>query len=80
MTDTLTRITLPEQKNWSGILDWGRLTPDEMIRQARSYAAHLRAQADAIDAATDSEFEVVVVKGARVQRHQETLQKSTRRE
>lgn len=79
MTDILTRITLPDQKAWSGIMDWGRKTPEEMVRQARSYAAHLREQADAIDAAADVEFEIAVVKGARVQHHQETLQVSARR-
>lgn len=74
MSSLLTRITLPKQKVWTGLLDWGCLTPEDMIRQARSYAAHLRAQADAIDSAADEDFRVVVVKGAHVQRHQRTLQ------
>lgn len=67
MSATMTNISLPHQRHWSGLQDWGVLTAEQMIEFARDYAAHLRAQADAIDAAADEDFEVKVVKGRIVQ-------------
>lgn len=77
MSEKLTRIRLPGQRAWSGLADWGELGAAEMIRQARAYAAHLRAQADAIDGAADREFQVDVIRGSHVQHHVREVQKAT---
>lgn len=78
MSEKLTRIRLPGSKAYKGLLDWGDKLPDEMIIQARSYAAHLRAQAEEIEAAADSEFQIDVVRGSLVQHHLREVQKSSR--
>lgn len=77
MTEKMTRLTLPGQKAFSGIKDWGEKTPQEMIAQARAYAAHLRAQAEAIEKSTDANFQVDLVRGQHVERHIRTLQSAT---
>lgn len=78
MAEKMTRITLPGQKCWTGIMDWGRIEPEKMIQQARAYAAHLREQAAAVETAADEDFQVVVVRGSLVQHFMETLQESAR--
>lgn len=75
MSDKLTRITL---RGWSGLLDWGKKTPEEMIHQARKHAEYLRAEAAKIDAAADADFKIDVVKGSMVQHHIKTLQEGKR--
>lgn len=78
MSDILTRIFAPGCKQFSGLQDWGRKTPDEMISQIRSYAKSLQAEAEAILAIEDHEFQVDVVRGSIVQHHVKELQRSTR--
>ncbi|API60575.1 hypothetical protein BSL82_15830 [Tardibacter chloracetimidivorans] len=48
-----------------------------MISQARSYSAHLRAQADLLDAASDADFQIDVIRGSHVQHHVREVQKAT---
>lgn len=74
MSDKLTRIRLPGAKAFNGLMDWGECEPSLMVEQARSYAAHLRTQADEIEAAADSDFAVDVVRGTIVQHHIKNLQ------
>ena len=72
MSEKLTRIGLPGQHAWSGLMDWGER--DDMIAQARRYAAHLRAQAEMIEAAADDDFRIDVVRGSHVQHHVRDIQ------
>ncbi len=74
MTEKLTRITLPGSDPHVGLMDWGELSAENMIGQFRRHAAHLRAQAEIIEAATDEDFAVDVVRGAIVSRHIRTIQ------
>jgi hypothetical protein len=55
-------------------MDWGELPVDEMIRQYRAHAAHLREQVEAIEAAADTDFKIDVVRGSAVQHHVRNLQ------
>lgn len=77
MSEKRTIVRLPGQKVWSGLGDWGEQTAPAMIAQVRAYASHLRAQADLIDAAADSEFQIDVARGVFVQNHVREIQKST---
>jgi hypothetical protein len=74
MTDTFTKITVPGQHKFTGIMDHGRQTTEDMIKMARAYAAHMRACADAIDAAADDNFKVEIVRGSVVQTLVKVLQ------
>lgn len=74
MTEKLTRITLPGRTAFRGLMDWGELTPAQMIAQARVHARHLRSEAEAIERAADADFQVDVVRGSVVQRYVKTLQ------
>lgn len=76
MSEKLTRIRLPGQKVIPGLLEWGEQPISKMIETARRHAAHLRAQAEAIEKASDEEFQVDVVRGSVVQHHVKELQKS----
>ena len=72
MSEKLTRISLPGRR--VGLLEWGEVSPEEMIRKLRSYGEGLRAEAEKIAAASDLEFKVEIVRGSHVQRHVKTLQ------
>lgn len=74
MTEKLTRITLPGASQGVSLMDWGELSAEEMIRQIRQRAEYLRAEADAIMAASDSDFQIDVIRGSIVQHHVKTLQ------
>jgi len=74
MSEKLTRIRLAKPTAFNGLMDWGVCSVEQMLAQARAYSAHLRREADAIDAAADDDFEVCVVRGSVVQHHLETLQ------
>lgn len=74
MSDKLTKITLPNQKAFRGLLEWGEQSPKGMIELVRSYATHLRIQAEAIEQASDADFKVDLVKGSHMQRYIKTLQ------
>ncbi len=76
MSEKLTRIRLPGQKDFRGLQDWGEKTPDEMTAMARRHAAYLRAEAEAIERAADGDFQIDLVRGVYVQRHIRELQKS----
>lgn len=78
MSDKLTRLRTETGTSFPGIMDWGEKTAEEMIRQARTYAAHLRAQADEIDATADESFQIDIVRGSCVQHHVRTLQQGNR--
>jgi len=47
MADRMTSIRLPGSKH-VGLADWGRKTPEEMIRLLRTHAEHQKAVAEAI--------------------------------
>lgn len=72
MSEKMTRIDLPGQRDWPGLMDYGER--DDMIAQARLHSAHLRKQADNIDAAADSDFKIDIVRGIHVQHHVRNIQ------
>lgn len=74
MSSKLTVIELRGQQAWPGCMDWGTKTAAEMIVTARAHSAHLRKQADIIDAAADSDFRVRVVLGSIANRLVSTIQ------
>lgn len=76
MSEKMTRIRLPGQRDFVGLMEWGEKTADEMIEAARHRAAYLRAEADAIDGAIDAQFQIDVVRGLYVQRHVREVQKA----
>lgn len=78
MSEKMTRVRLPGQGVFIGIQDWGDVDVSEMINQVRWYADHLRAEIAAIDAASDDEFQVEVVKGVHRQRLLNVKQSSSR--
>lgn len=73
MSERMTGITLPGS-SYTGLADWGRKTPEEMIRQIRVHAESMKLQAEEILAATDSDFRIQTYTGVHVQRNRETLQ------
>lgn len=73
MTDTFTRIRVPGSTR-PGLMDEGEQPPETMIKMIRQYSAHLRAEADEIDAAPDAAFRIDVVRGCTLCRHVKTLQ------
>jgi len=80
MSEKMTRIRLPGQRAWSGLQDWGEHSAAEIIALARHYAAHLRNQAELIDAATDEEFQVDLVRGVHRQHLLKSIQVSARQQ
>ena len=80
MSEILTRITLPGQRVFSGLMDWGTKSTEEMIKEARKYSAYLRAQSDEIDRALYKEFQIDVIRGSVAERHVREVQRSSRKE
>lgn len=78
MSEKRTVIDLPGQREFPGVGDWGEKTVEEMIHQVRSYAAHLRKQAEAIERAADCDFLVEVVRGVHVPKRLKLLQEGRR--
>ena len=76
MSEKLTRIRLLSGSKFKGLQNWGEKTADEMIQEARRYAAHLRAEAEAIEQAADADFQIDVVRGPYVQHHVREVQKA----
>lgn len=75
----MTGIELPGNKSAGpGLAEWGRKTPEEMIRRYRAYAAAQLAEAQAILSAPDEAFRVETYTGVHVQRNKEVLQEGTR--
>lgn len=80
MSEKLTSISLPGQYAFGGLMDWGERSAADMIQQVKKHAKHLREQADMIDEAADSEFQIDVVRGSLIRRHVREVQKSSRLE
>ncbi len=78
MSEKMTRIRLPGQKDYIGFMDWGEVDTAKMIQSVRDQAAHMRRQIEAIEAATDDEFQIDLVRGPYVQHHIREVQKSSR--
>jgi hypothetical protein len=74
MSERMTSITLPGRPTGAGLADWGRRAVPEMIAQIRAKAAHDKAEAEAILAASDEDFRVDTYTGVHVQRNREVLQ------
>jgi hypothetical protein len=74
-SERMTSISLPGCVG-SGLADWGRKTPAEMIAQYRAYARHLREHADAVLAAPDDAFRVETYVGEYKRHRREVLQES----
>lgn len=75
MSEKMTRIRLPGQKFWSGFLEWGEKTPQEMIDRAVAQALFKRREADLVLEALNTDFEIDIVRGPIVQHHVKNLQK-----
>ena len=72
MSERLTSIDLPGVFN-SGLADWGRKTPAEMIAMLREKAADDKATAEAILAAPDEYFHVQTYVGVHVRKDRTVL-------
>lgn len=77
MSDKLTRIKLPGNKS-VGFQDWGEKTASEMVKTIRGYAATMREMVEAIEKASDDEFQIDVIRGPAVQHFVREVQKSSR--
>lgn len=78
MRAKFTRIRIPGQKDFPGLMELGEVSVGNIVALARSYADHLRKELAAIDAALDADFQIDVVKGSIVKEHVKELQKSAR--
>jgi hypothetical protein len=78
MSDNLTRITLPGQWAFSGLMEWGVKSSEDMIKMTREHSTRLRKAADEIDAAEDASFQIDVVCGTLKQEHVREVQHSKR--
>lgn len=76
MSEKMTRLELPGQREFPGIMHYGEKTVAEAIADARSHAAHLRKQAEAIERAADADFQIDLVRGMHVPKVIKTLQQS----
>ncbi|MFC3697067.1 hypothetical protein ACFOOJ_06400 [Sphingobium xenophagum] len=72
----MTRIGLPGANPSIALMDYGEMSCADMIAQLRTYADHLRAKVNLIDAAADGDFQIDVIRGPYVQHHVRELQKS----
>lgn len=70
----ITTIEILGQHVWPGVAENNDESVEEMIRQARRDAAHLRAQADLIDATPDADFRIISKNGIYVNRNVTVLQ------
>lgn len=77
MADLLTTIRIDGHPRGYGLADWGELTADEIIRQYRAMADHLRQQVAAIDATPDNQFRIEIVRGSVVQKLVRIIQAPT---
>ena len=70
MSEKLTRITIPgDRSQYTGLMDWGEHTREEMVRQLRRQSQTYREAADAIDATADADFDVDIIRGPVAQKH-----------
>ena len=77
MTRRMTEIHLPG-RDGLGLGEWDEQPADVMIKKLREYAAHLRAQAEQVEAAADHEFQIHSYTGVHVQRNRREIQLSSR--
>lgn len=73
MSERMTSIYLPNMTG-SGISEYGRKTPQEMIEVLRDYAKYQKEQAEIILSAKDIEFRVETYLGVYVRKKVEVLQ------
>lgn len=78
MSRRITSIHLPKAPGSPGVAKEGEQTVEVMIKELREYAAHLRAEAEAVEAAADHEFQIESYNGVFVQRGRRELQSSSR--
>lgn len=76
MSRRMTEIHLPQSS--AGVAEWGERDAPTMIAALRSYAAHLREQAEAVERAADHEFQIRSYDGVHVQRNGREIQRSSR--
>ena len=74
MSEKMTRLNIPGATAFPGLLDWGDVPAEKMVRLARAYADRLRAEAAEIDACADAEFRIDVVRGSIVQHQVRSVQ------
>lgn len=76
MSEKVTRLNIPGQRDFPGWIEHSEQSAAYMIDRARKHADVLRAMAAAIDAASDADFQIDIVKGPYVQHHVRELQRS----
>ena len=76
MSDRLTAIYLPSLRRGAGRAEYGRLTVSEMIAIIRRSAELQKAEAEAILAADDADFQVETYVGVHAQRQLEVIQQA----
>lgn len=77
MSDRMTSITLPGAGMGNGLADWGRLTPEEMIKQLREKAGRDLKVAQEILMAKDGDFCVETYLGPHARREAGSAAKGT---
>lgn len=80
MADRLTSITLPGLPNGTGYAEWGRKTAPEMVAIIRTQAERMKADAEAILAAADEDFQIETYLGVHVKNKREVIQQSALKE
>jgi len=75
MADRMTSIQLPGTSGNSALADYGRKTVPEMVELIRARAQAMKAEAEAILAAADTDFRVATYVGVYVQRDYVLLQR-----
>ncbi|XAI96868.1 hypothetical protein [Synechococcus phage Ssp-JY40] len=74
MSDRMTAIYLPSLRRGAGRAEYGWLEPSEMIAIIRRSAEAQKAEAEAILAADDADFQVETYIGVHAQRQREIIQ------
>lgn len=72
MSEVMTVCDLPGSP-FNGWMNYGRLTREQIIKEARELAQHYREMAEAVERASDEAFKVRVVRGKLKQRLIEEL-------
>lgn len=74
MSDRMTAVYLPSLPRGAGRAEYGRLPASEMIAIIRRSAELQKAEAEAILAADDADFQVETYVGLHAQRRREVIQ------
>ena len=74
MSEKLTLIRLPGQRDFNGFQDWGVRSVSHMLDYIERHKADLRKELASLEAAKPEDFRVSVILGPHLQRHVETLQ------